>query len=100
MHRWVAIRYAQWLDPRFAIWIDQKIDELLQNGFTTALQEERSRYNSILPQANYCNQILQTSENLYSTEQLCKDLELGMSSKRLINNLINLGFAYRRQDGK
>lgn len=100
MHRWVAIRYAQWLDPRFAVWIDMKIDELLQNGFTTALQEERDRYNAILPQANYCNQVLQTSENLYSSEQLCKDLELGMSSKRLIGNLIRLGFAYRRQDGK
>lgn len=100
MHRWVAIRYAQWLDPRFAIWIDQKIDELLQNGFTTALQEERDRYNAALPKINFCNQVLQTSENLYSTEQLCKDMNLKISNRMLINALVSNNLAYRRQDGK
>ena len=44
MHRWVAIRYAQWLNPSFAIWVDSKIDDLLRNGFTVALQEERDKY--------------------------------------------------------
>lgn len=100
MHRWVAIRYAQWLDPSFAVWIDQKIDELLQNGFTTALQEERDRYNALLPKANFCNQVLQISENLYSTEQICKDLNLGISSKTLLARMETLKLIYRRQDGK
>lgn len=100
MHRWVAIRFAQWLHPDFAVWIDQKIDELLQNGFTTALQEERDKYNAILPKADFCNQVLQTSENLYSTEQLCKDMNLGINSKILIQRLINNNLAFRRQDGK
>lgn len=100
MHRWVAIRYAQWLNPSFAVWIDMKIDELLRNGFTTALQEERDRYNALLPQVNFCNQVLQSSENLYSTEQICKDLNLGISSKTLLARMRALKLIYKRQDGK
>ena len=100
MHRWVALEFARWLDPRFSIWCNQKIDELLQNGFTSALKEERDKYNSLLPKVNFCNQVLQSSENLYSTEQICKDLGIGISSKFLISRLISLGLAYRRQDGK
>ena len=100
MHKWIAIEYARWLDPNFALWCNQKIDELLQNGFTTALQEERDRYNALLPKVNFCNQVLQTSENLYSTEQICKDLNLGISSKTLLARMETLKLIYRRQDGK
>jgi phage antirepressor YoqD-like protein len=96
MHRWVAIRYAQWLDPRFAIWVDSKIDELLRIGFTTALKEERDRYNSLLPQVNYYNEVLAYSENLYSTEQLCKDLGLGYGTKILLKKLEEKKYIYRR----
>lgn len=104
MHRWVAIRYAQWLNPEFAVWIDMKIDELLQTGFTTALQEERDKYSQFLQgvqsKIDYCNNVLTNSEILYSTEQICKDLELGISSKSLLSKLENLGIVYRRNDGK
>lgn len=104
MHRWIAMSYAQWLDPKFALWCNQKIDELLQNGFTTALQEERDRYNQFLqgvqPKIDYYNNVLTNSEMLYSTEQICKDLELGISSKILLSKMKNLGLIYRRQDGK
>lgn len=103
MHRWVAIRYAQWLNPSFAIWVDSKIDDLLRNGFTVALQEERDKYNkllpkynSILPESNYYREVLTYSENLYSTEQLCKDLNLGYSAKILLKKLEDLGYIYRR----
>lgn len=96
MHRWVAIRYAQWLNPKFAIWVDSKIDELLRNGFTTALQEERDRYNSLLPRASYCDKVLTYSENLYSTEQICKDMNLGYSAKILLKKLEDNKFIYRR----
>lgn len=96
MHRWVAIRYAQWLDPRFAIWVDSKIDELLRIGFTTALKEERDRYNSLLPQVNYYNEVLAYSENLYSTEQLCKDLGLEYGTKILLKKLEEKKYIYRR----
>ena len=100
MHRWVAIRYAQWLNPKFAIWVDSKIDELLRNGFTTALQEERDRYNSLLPQANYCDEVLTYSKNLYSTEQICKDMNLGYSAKILLKKLEDNKFIYRRRGAK
>lgn len=100
MHRWVAIRYAQWLNPKFAIWVDSKIDELLRNGFTTALQEERDRYNSLLPQANYCDEVLTYSKNLYSTEQICKDMNLGYSAKTLLKKLEDNKFIYRRRGAK
>ena len=96
MYRWVAIRYAQWLNPKFAIWVDSKIDELLRNGFTTALQEERDRYNSLLPRASYCDKVLTYSENLYSTEQICKDMNLGYSAKILLKKLEDNKFIYRR----
>lgn len=104
MHRWVALEFAKWLSPEFALWCNQKIDELLQNGFTTALQEERDRYNQFLqgvqPKIDYYNNVLTNSEMLYSTEQICKDLELGISSKILLSKMKNLGLIYRRQDGK
>lgn len=100
MHRWVALEFARWLNPSFAVWCNQKIDELLRNGFTTALQEERDRYNALLPQVNFCNQVLQSSENLYSTEQICKDLNLGISSKTLLARMRALKLIYKRQDGK
>lgn len=104
MHRWVALEFARWLNPEFALWCNQRIDELLQNGFTTALQEERDRYNQFLqgvqPKIDYYNNVLTNSETLYSTEQICKDLELGISSKILLSKMRNLGLIYRRQDGK
>lgn len=100
MHRWVAIRYAQWLDPRFAVWVDSKIDELLRTGFTTALQEERDRYNALLPQVNYYNEVLTYSENLYSTEQLCKDLGLDYGTKILLKKLEEKKYIYRRPGTK
>lgn len=55
---------------------------------------------SMQPQVNYYKDVLTTSENLYSTEQICKDLELGISSKTLLSRLESLGFIYRRPDGK
>ena len=104
MHRWVAIRYAQYLDPRFAVWVDKRIDELLKYGFTVALNEEREKYNNLLqstqPKVDYYNQVLTTSENLYSTEQVCKELGLGISSKKLLQILEDNKLIYRRPDGK
>lgn len=90
------MEYAKWLDPEFAIWCNVKIDELLRTGFTTALQEERDRYNSLLPQVNYYNEVLTYSENLYSTEQLCKDLGLGYGTKILLKKLEEKKYIYRR----
>ena len=104
MHRWAAIRYAQYLDPKFAIWIDQRIDELLKYGFTVALDEERKRYNDLLqsiqPKVDYYDKVLTSSENLYSTEQVCKELGLGISSKELLKKMEDNKLIYRRPDGK
>lgn len=100
MHRWIALEFARWLSPEFALWCNQKIDELLQNGFTTALQEERDRYNQLLqgvqPKIDYYDDVLKYSDKLYTTEQICKDLGLGFNSKALLKKLEENRFIYRR----
>ena len=100
MHRWIAIEYAQWLDPKFSLWCNQRIDELLRTGFTVALDNERARYNSIIngikPKADYYDEVLTYSGNLYSTEQLCKDLGFGFGPKKLLARLEELGYIYRK----
>lgn len=100
LYKPAAIRYAQHLKPIFAVWIDQKIEELLRTGFTTALDEERNKYNTLLqsvqPKIDYYDQVLTYSENLYSTEQLCKDLGFTFGAKKLLQNLENLKYIFRR----
>ena len=100
MYRTVAIRFAQWVNYEFANWVDHKIDELLRNGFTIALDQERQKYNALIsgiqPKADYYDQVLTYSENLYSTEQLCKDLGFTFGPKKLLQKLENLKYIYRR----
>ena len=104
MHRWIAIEFARWLDPNFAIWCNQRIDELLKYGFTIALDEERERYNALLesnkPKVEYYDKVLTSSENLYSTEQVCKELGLEISPQELLKKMENNKLIYRRPDGK
>lgn len=95
MHRRVAIRYAQWLDPDFAVWIDKKIEELLVEGFTMALQEERDKYNFLLPKASYADEVLGYSDNLYSTRQICKELGLGFGPSVLLKKLETYKIIFR-----
>ena len=103
MHRLVAIEFARWLSPEFSIWCNQKIDEIINQGYAfrdAEIQRLNGVIQSMQPQVNYYNDILTCSENLYSTEQVCKELGLGISSKTLLSKLENIGFIYRRSDNK
>ena len=103
MHRLVAIEFARWLNPEFSIWCNQKIDEIINQGYAfrdAEIQRLNGVIQSMQPQVNYYNDILTCSENLYSTEQVCKELGLGISSKTLLSKLENIGFIYRRSDNK
>lgn len=106
MHRWVAIRYAQWLEPRFAVWVDMKIDEIISNGYAfrdaeiQRLQGENNNLNSMIqsmqPQADYYKSVLTYSKITYSTEEICKALCLGYGPRVLLSKLEKLGYIYRR----
>ena len=110
LHRLVAIRYAQWIEPRFAVWVDMKIDEIINNGF--ALRDaEIGRLNSEItnlqiiiqtqqPQVDYYSQVLTTSENLYSTRDIVKELKLGISNTELLRLLEKNNLIFRSPDKK
>ena len=102
-HRLVAIRYAQWLDPRFAVWVDMKIDEIISQGYAfrdAEIQRLQGMVQTMQPSVDYYSKVLTSSENLYSTEQICKELGLGISSKELLQRMESQGIIYRRNDGK
>ena len=100
MYKLLALEYARKLKPEFAVWCNMKIEELLKNGFTIALDSERQKYNSFIsgaqPKIDYYNEVLTYSENLYSTEQICKDLGFTFGAKKLLQKLENLKYIYRR----
>jgi phage antirepressor YoqD-like protein len=110
MHRLVAIEFARWLSPMFSIWCNMKIDEIINNGF--ALRDaEIGRLNSEItnlqitiqsqqPQVDYCSQVLTTSENLYSTRDIVKDLGLGISNVELLRLLEKNNLIFRSPDKK
>lgn len=109
-HRLIAIHFAMWCSPRFGVWCLQKLDEIIQRGYAfrdaeiQRLTQENNNLQGMIqsmqPQVSYYNDILTCSENLYSTEQVCKELGLGISSKTLLSKLENIGFIYRRSDNK
>ena len=103
MYRLIAIEYARWLSPEFSVWCNMKIDEIINQGYAFR-DAEIQRLNEVIqfmqPQVDYYKDVLTFSENLYSTEQICKELELGISSKTLLSKLENLNYIYRRFDGK
>ena len=103
MHRLVAIEFARWLNPKFSIWCNMKIDEIINQGYAfrdAEIQRLNGVIQSMQPQVNYYKDILTYSELSYSTEQICKELNLGCSAHQLLDKLESFGFIYRRPDGK
>ena len=106
MEKKLAIRYAQWLDEDFAIWVDDRIDEILTNGYSFMTQENgnlQTIINQLQPKADYYDQVLQNSNFVYSTRDLCLSLGLnqkGITNKNLIKRLISESYGYRTLDGK
>ena len=109
-HRLIAIHFAMWCNPIFGVWCLQKLDEIIQNGYAfrdaeiQRLSQENNNLQEMIqsmqPQVDYYNSVLTYSGLSYSTEQICKELNLGCSSKTLLNKLEEFGYIYRRQDGK
>lgn len=99
-----------WCNPIFGVWCLQKLDEIIQNGYAfrdaeiQRLSQENNNLQGMIqsmqPQVDYYNSVLTYSGLSYSTEQICKELNLGCSSKTLLNKLEESGYIYRRQDGK
>lgn len=110
MHRKIAIAFAMWLSPVFYSWCLGKIDEIINQGyaFRDAEIQRLSKENtnlqgmiqSMQPQVNYYRDVLTYSELSYSTEQICKELNLGCSAHQLLDKLESFGYIYRRPDGK
>lgn len=109
-HRLIAIHFAMWCNPTFGVWCLQKLDEIIQNGYAfrdaeiQRLSQENNNLQGMIqsmqPQVDYYKDVLTFSGLSYSTEQICKELNLGCSSKTLLNKLEESGYIYRRQDGK
>ena len=103
MHRLVAIEFARWLSPEFSIWCNMKIDEIINQGYAlrdAEIQRLQGMVQSMQPQVDYYSKVLTGSENLYSTEQVCKELGFGISPRDLLGRMESQGIIYRRNDGK
>lgn len=90
MHRLIAISFSMWLDPKFHYWCLSKLDEIINNGF--ALRDaEIGRLNSIIssyqPQVDYYNQVLTTSDILYTTRDIVTGCGFRVSNKQLMKVL-------------
>lgn len=98
MHRLVAIEFARWLSPKFSIWCNQKIDEIINQGYAFR-DAEIQRLNNVIqdmqPQVDYYNKVLQTTETLYTTRDICQELGLRISNKQFIKELVSRNYAYR-----
>ena len=97
-HRLIAIHFAMWCDPIFGVWCLQKLDEIIQRGYAFR-DAEIQRLNGVIqdmqPQVDYYNKVLQTTETLYTTRDICQELGLRISNKQFIKELISRNYAYR-----
>ena len=103
-HRLVAIRYAQWLNPYFAVWVDMKIDEIINQGYAfrdieiQRLYQENNNLQGMIqsmqPQVDYYNQVLQGSENTYTLRDICGEGKFKISYRKLFALLEQEGYIY------
>ena len=110
MHRLIAIHFAMWCSPKFGVWCLRKLDEIINNGFalrnaeigrlTSEITNLQITIQNQQPQVDYCNRVLTTSENLYSTRDIVKDLGLGISNIELLRLLEKNNLIFRSHDKK
>lgn len=105
MHRKVAIAFAMWLSPVFYSWCLGKLDEIINNGFAFR-DSEIERLNNIIsgnqPKVDYYDQVLTTSDNLYTMRDICSEGRFKVSYREIYNLLEKEGYIYYTysQDGK
>lgn len=116
MHQLVVVEFARWLDAEFAVWCNQAIINVIKEGYIAHINELNSQINqlvtdldnmtnranslqqkiqSYIPKLNYCDQVLQNSEPLYSTNQIVKQLGIRISNQKLLKMMENDGLIYR-----
>lgn len=96
MHRQIVIQYAQWIDPTLSLRVFKKLDKILEEEFSKTMNREKDKYKKLVSKANYYDQVLTYSGNLYTTEQLSRELNLGLSSIKIHKKLNELGYLFRR----
>ena len=116
MEKKLSIRYAQWINDDFAIWVDDRIDEILTQGYSFMTKEngdlqniinQLQNDNSVLqsqltaqqPAMNYYNRVI-SQNNGYTTREICAQLGLRISNKKLIQMLVDDGYMFRDKSGK
>lgn len=105
MCRKLAIQFAQWLSEEFALWVSDRIDEILDQGYSFMTseynkvlqdnQQLQSMLNSLQPKVTYYDQVLQNQDFKYTLKDICNNLSLKISYKDLAKRLVNDGYAYR-----
>lgn len=104
MHRLVAIEFARWLSPKFSIWCNMKIDEVINQGYAfrdieiQRLYQENNNLQGMIqsmqPQVDYYNQVLQGSENTYTLRDICGEGKFKVSYRKLFTLLEQEGYIY------
>ena len=104
MYRLVALEFARWLNPKFSIWCNMKIDEIINQGYAfrdveiQRLYQENNNLQGIIqsmkPQVDYCNQVLQGSENTYTLRDICGEGKFKVSYRKLFALLEQEGYIY------
>lgn len=98
VHRLVLPSLIKWLKlgSDFSDWCRERVDDVFKQEINRLMSEVSS--NQL--KADYTEKVLTTSENTYSTEQICKDLELSVSAKNLLRRMEEKKLIYRRKNGR
>ena len=104
MYRLIAIEYARWLNPEFSVWCNMKIDEIINQGYAfrdaeiQRLSQENNNLQGMIqsmqPQVDYYNQVLQGSENTYTLRDICGEGKFKVSYRKLFALLEQEGYIY------
>lgn len=106
MYRKIALWFALWVDIRFFSWclniLDSFLVQLSSQGMA-AKDAEINRLQNLLtaqqPAMNYYNRVL-SQNNGYTTREICAQLGLRISNKKLIQMLVDGGYMFRDKSGK
>lgn len=102
MHRKIAIAFAMWCSPAFYSWCLEKLDEIINRGFAlrdNQIANLQAMITANQPKVDYCENILNTSEVLYTTTDILNSCGFRISVKDLLSVLRDNGYIYD-QSGK
>lgn len=121
VHQLVFIEIARYISPKFSVWCNKTIIQVLKDRFGIEMNKLNSKVNSLLndistitaqannlqnqlkaqqPKIDYYNNVLQSSEPLYSTRQLVKQLGLKVSNIQLLRKMADDDLIYKESDNQ